>query len=500
MIASVTYNLISTLDSSILLIGSCALTALAFGYPLLLLQQRHVSQAGRWLWHLGTESMHAAEMSVPTAMQDRLTGLPGRLLLEEKLRSPSPNGGRKAVLVIGVDGFSAINQLYGHAYGDLLLKAIAERVRTSVRMEHLVARLAGDEFAIVADVEELAQAKSIAKRLMQDMQRAFVIDDDATDLSVSVGIAMETIAGGQRSRLLTQATAALEEAKDLGRNRFTVFDVQIGASAAEVELMVSDLRRALREGQFFLMYQPKLDVQSGRVVGMEALLRWDHPEHGQVPPDHFVPLAEKTGMIVDIGRWVLDEACRQMQVWQNERVIDWPVSVNASVFQINSASFCTDVLEALERNQLDPRDLCIEVTESGAMRNAELSLLTLRKLVAGGVRISLDDFGVGHSSLAHLKRFPVQELKVDRSFISCMNDCAESEAIVRAIIGLAKAVGLQVVAEGVETVEQQALLADMDCDVIQGYLISRPMYASDVPALIAKYNDADDVLHRLLKS
>ncbi|MNV24929.1 Phytochrome-like protein cph2 [compost metagenome] len=264
--------------------------------------------------------------------------------------------------------------------------------------------------------------------------------------------------------------------------------------------MVGDLRRGLRENEFYLVYQPKLDMQNGRLIGMEALLRWNHPEHGPIAPDHFVPLAEKTGMIVDIGRWVLNEACRQTQVWHSEHVIDWRVSVNASVFQLNAASFYGDVLDALERNALDPEDLCIEITESEAMRNAELSLMTLHRLSAAGVRISLDDFGVGHSSLSHLKRFPVQELKIDRSFISGIAESPESEAIVRAIIGLAKAVGLQVVAEGVETEEQQALLAEMDCDVIQGYLISRPVRPEDVSTLVVQYNATHGVLNRLLES
>jgi EAL domain-containing protein (putative c-di-GMP-specific phosphodiesterase class I) len=335
---------------------------------------------------------------------------------------------------------------------------------------------------------------------MQEMQRPFVINGTSVDVSASIGIAVEGTEAGQRSRLLTRATAALAEAKDLGRNRYTVFNVLMGASVSEVELMVGDLRRGLRENEFYLVYQPKLDMQSGRLIGMEALLRWNHPEHGQVAPDHFVPLAEKTGMIVDIGRWVLNEACRQMQVWRSEHVIDWRVSVNASVFQLNAASFYGDVLDALERNALDPEDLCIEITESEAMRNAELSLMTLHRLSAAGVRISLDDFGVGHSSLSHLKRFPVQELKIDRSFISGIAECPESEAIVRAIIGLAKAVGLQVVAEGVETEEQQALLAEMDCDVIQGYLISRPVRPEDVSALVTRYNATHGVLNRLLES
>lgn len=501
MIANATYNFAPAVNVGLLaVLGTSAVFAFLLCFPLLARRVHRAALQGQMAGFIGMASSATpvpAEHSL--ALQDRLTGLPGRLVLEQQLRAHGKQGQRKVVLVIGVDGFSAINQLHGHAFGDELLKSIALRLRSGIRMGNLIVRLAGDEFAAIAEIEELGQAKTVAKRLMQEMQRPFVINGKEIDVSASIGIAMETLAGGQRSRLLTQASIALAEAKHLGRNRYTVFDVLMDASVSEVELLVGDLRRALRENEFFLLYQPKLDVQSGRVTGVEALLRWNHPEHGHVSPDHFIPLAEKTGMIVDIGRWVMNEACRQMQEWGSERVVDWRMSVNASVFQINSTSFYTDVLDALARHSLAPEDLCIEITESSAMRNAELSLMTLRKLSAVGVRISLDDFGVGHSSLSHLKRFPVQELKVDRSFISCIGECQESDAIVRAIIGLAKAVGLQVVAEGVETEEQQALLAEMDCDVIQGYLISRPIRAEEVPALVARHGDEQDVLHRLLE-
>lgn len=436
---------------------------------------------------------------LPPALQDRLTALPGRLLLEQRLRLPDEGRRRAAVLVMGMDGFRAINRLHGHGLGDDLLKAAAMRIQSSVRAGDLVVRLAGDEFAILTYVEEAGQAKAIAKRLLQSMHKSFVVQGVDIDLSASIGIAMDTAAGTQRNRLLAQASTALREAKDLGRNRYSVFDASMGASASEIELMVGDLRKALREGELFLLYQPKLDVQSGRIIGVEALLRWNHPEHGQIAPDYFIPLAEKTGMIVDIGRWALDEACRQMRVWRDECVVDWGVAVNASVYQINSPTFFTDVCQALERHDIDPQDLSIEVTESGAMRNAEFSLMMLRKLASIGVRISLDDFGVGYSSLSHLKRFPIHELKIDRSFVCGIAENAEDTAIVGAIIALAKAVGLYVVAEGVETIEQQAILTEMGCDTIQGYLISRPVRASEISVLVTRYNPARQALNRLIE-
>jgi diguanylate cyclase len=420
--------------------------------------------------------------------RDALTGLPCRLALESQLQRPNPHQGRFAILVVGMDAFRAVNEVHGHAFGDGLLKAAAGRIQAGLREGDLVVRLSGDEFAVLARVDDAGQAKTMAKRLLQRMQVAFKVSGRDIDATASVGIAIDSAAGTQRNRLLAQASAALREAKDQGRNRYCVFDASVGASTAEIELMIGDLRKALRDNELLLLYQPKLDLQSGRIVGVEALLRWNHPQHGSISPDYFIPLAEKTGMIVDVGRWVLNEACRQMRSWRNQRAADWSVAVNVSVFQINSPTFSSDICEALQRHDIDPQDLTIEVTESGAMRNAELSLMILRKLASLGVKISLDDFGVGHSSLSHLKRFPIHELKIDRSFVAGIADDAEDLAIVNAIVALAKAVDLRVVAEGVETMEQQAALAEMGCDEIQGYLISRPVMPAEVSPIVASYN------------
>lgn len=426
--------------------------------------------------------------AVSSDFLDALTGMPSRLALERQLQHSGQDKGRSAVLVVGMDAFRLVNEVHGHAFGDLLLKAAAERIRAGIRSGDLVVRLAGDEFAVLTCVEDAGHAKTIAKRLLQRMQAAFKVLGQDIDATASVGVAIDSIGGTQRNRLLAQASAALREAKDQGRNRYSVFDASMGASTAEIELMIGDLRKALRDDELFLLYQPKLDLQSGRIVSVEALLRWNHPQHGLISPDCFIPLAEKTGMIVDIGRWALNEACRQMRTWRDERPMDWSVAVNVSVFQINSPTFFSDVCEALEQHDIDPQDLTIEVTESGAMRNTELSLMILRKLASLGVRISLDDFGVGHSSLSHLKRFPIHEIKIDRSFIAGISDNAEDMAIVNAIVALAKAVDLRVVAEGVETMDQQAVLAEMGCDVIQGYLVSRPVASTEIAMIVAKYN------------
>ncbi|MBA0386482.1 bifunctional diguanylate cyclase/phosphodiesterase [Stenotrophomonas maltophilia] len=494
----VAYALVQLETTHVVALGGLlsALLCLSLVFALWLRQNPRPQHA--WLAAISAESNLPGPGSSSPALQDALTGLPVRMMLEQSLRLPKSRHGRIAVLVIGMDGFRAINQIHGHAFGDDLLRQAALRIQSCIRQQDLIVRLAGDEFALMMRVEESSHAKVVAKRLLQGMHHPFMVRHTEIDVSASIGIAVDTATGTQRNRLLTQASTALREAKDLGRNRFSVFDASMGASVSEIELMVGDLRKALREDELFLLYQPKLDLQAGRMVGVEALLRWNHPEHGQIVPDYFIPLAEKTGMIVEIGRWALHAACRQMRLWRDEQALDWSVAVNASMFQINSPAFFTDVCEALERHDINPEHLTIEVTESGAMRNAEFSLMVLRKLASIGVRISLDDFGVGHSSLTHLKRFPIHELKIDRSFVSGVAENTEDAAIVKAIIALAKAVGLWVVAEGVETTAQQAALAEMGCDAIQGYLISRPVEAGEITSIMSSYNrrqrEIDDLL------
>ncbi|WP_149193303.1 putative bifunctional diguanylate cyclase/phosphodiesterase [Luteimonas suaedae] len=420
------------------------------------------------------------------ALHDVLTGLPGRMLLEQQIRQR--RSGREALLVVGIDGFRLVNEMYGHDLGDGLLRAVAARIRDVVRADDMVARLQGDEFAVFTAFEEPVQAEVMARRLLQSMQKPFRVGGRELHVSVSIGIHVQ--ADPCRRGLLGAALAALRQAKDSGRNRYAMYDASMGASAEELELMVCDLRRAVKEGELFLLYQPKLDLASGRVLGAEALLRWRHPRHGVLGPDKFIPLAEKTGMIGELGAWVLDEACRQMREWRHNGTFEGSVAVNVSAIELALPGFVRTVCTALDRHGVDPEQLVLEITESSAMRNPELTLLTLRRLTALGVCVALDDFGMGHSSLSHLKRFPIGELKVDRSFVCDIERNAEDAAIVAAIITLAKAMGLKVIAEGVETVEQQAALAELGCDAVQGYLIGRPMAPEEVFRVTDEYKDA----------
>jgi diguanylate cyclase (GGDEF)-like protein len=429
-------------------------------------------------------SSRAGAMTSVNGSQDALTGLPTRIVLQQRLQIPRHR--RAALLVLGIDGFRAINAVYGHAAGDALLCKMAERLGLIARDDDLIVRLHGDEFAILTSVEDPDQAAALARRVLQRMQKPFLLDGGEVHITVSVGAAVEAESRNRR-KLLANASLALRNAKDSGRNRHIVFEASMEATGIEIELMIGDLRKAIRDSELFLVYQPKLDLATGSIRSVEALLRWKHPKHGVIPPDQFIPLAENTGMIGEIGAWTLDEAGRQMRQWRNEQVVGWNVAINVSIFQLNSPCFFDTVCDMLERHDLDPCDLTLEVTESNAMRNLELTMEVLCKLASIGVNLSLDDFGVGHSSLSHLKRLPVRELKVDRSFISDIETDPENMAIVSAIVSLAKATDLKVVAEGVETLGQQALLAEIGCDVIQGYLIGRPGPPGDVATIARSY-------------
>jgi diguanylate cyclase len=418
-------------------------------------------------------------------LRDALTGLPTRLVLQQRLQNP--NLPRASLLILGIDGFRAINAAFGHAAGDGLLRQVAERLHSAAGGRDLVARLEGDEFAVLTGGLDPDQVTVLARRILQRMQKPFLLDAGEVHITASIGIAVDDEESPHRGQLPTRASLALRCAKETGRNRHSVFEASMEASGIELELMVGDLRKAVRQGELFLLYQPKLDLGTGRIHGVEALLRWNHPQHGMIAPDQFIPLAEKTGMIGDIGAWTLDQAARQMRKWRDQQVVGWHVSVNVSAFQLASPCFFETVCGALERHDLDPCDLTLEVTESQAMRNLELTLAALRQLAAIGVNLSLDDFGVGHSSLAHLKRLPIHELKVDRSFISDIEHDADDVAIVAAIVSLARATDLKVVAEGVETIGQQALLAELGCDAIQGYLIGRPSPPDQIAAIAQSY-------------
>jgi diguanylate cyclase (GGDEF)-like protein len=483
----------------IALLGGAAVLPVVIAWLLMIMfiwiarrQRAFANAAGRQPFAFSSTTGKPDRIRAPVSdagLRDALTGLPTRTVLQQHLQHPNPssNRHRAALLILGVDGFRAINAAFGHAAGDGLLRQVAGRLRSIAGSEDLVARLEGDEFAVLTGEQDPDQATALARRILQRMQKPFLLDAGEVHITASIGVAVEEKQESHRHKLLTRANLALRHAKETGRNRHRVFEASMEATGVEIELMVGDLRKAIQRRELFLLYQPKLDLGTGRIHGVEALLRWNHPKHGVIPPDQFIPLAEKTGMIGDIGAWTLDEAARQMRNWRDERVVGWNVAINVSVFQLTTPCFFETVCGVLERHDLDPCDLTLEVTESHAMRHPELTLAALRQLAAIGVNLSLDDFGVGHSSLSHLKRLPIRELKVDRSFISDIEHDADDMAIVAAIVSLARATDLKVVAEGVETVGQQTLLAELGCDAIQGYLIGRPSPPDQIAVIARRY-------------
>jgi diguanylate cyclase (GGDEF)-like protein len=429
------------------------------------------------------------------AMHDNLTKLPNRILLEDRLHQATENAKRQnsrfSVMFLDLDGFKAVNDSFGHHIGDLLLVEVAKRIRACVRARDTIARIGGDEFVLLADADEPAGAAAIADKLITAIARPFTIADHELRVSASIGIAM--YGGGEKHRdLLMDADAAMYHAKAMGRNCCCFFETSMNANAQEQLQLLHDLRLALERRELLLYYQPKFDAVQRKMMGAEALLRWQHPTRGLLAPDDFIPLAEKTGLIVPIGEWVLDEACRQMTAWRDYGSGNWTIAVNLSPLQFGHAGLIQMVRETLRRHAMQPRCLTLEVTESTAMKDVDRSMVILQQIYRMGVNISIDDFGTGYSSLLYLKRLPASELKIDRGFIRDLAKDSEDAAIVSAIVALGKTLKLKVVAEGVETAGQQEFLTRLGCDSLQGFLLGRPMPAEQFIAAVLQ-NDIPQV-------
>lgn len=422
------------------------------------------------------------------ALHDALTGLPNRTLFTEYLHKAIERGNRDpqfifAVLFLDFDRFKYVNDSLGHNFGDRLLVEISNRLRECVRQMDSVARFGGDEFAILLDgIHAPALAVHIAERIQQAMTAPFHIEGHETFLTTSVGIALSTDGYDRPEEMLRDADIAMYRAKDGGKARYEIFAKTMHAQTLSRLHLENDLRRAVERREFFLVYQPIVRVGSGQLAGFEALVRWRHPERGIVPPLEFIPMAEETGLIVPLGRWVLEEACRQVREWQNEspafRALT--LSVNLSGRQLNNPKLIQEVKDILFDTGFDPSCLKLEITESVVMENAEASTILLKQLRDLGLQLSIDDFGTGYSSLSYLHRFPVTTLKIDRSFVSRMGQGDENLEIVRTIVTLAKNLNMDVVAEGIETQEQRAQLHALDCQFGQGYLFSPPLNVADV--------------------
>ncbi|WP_434990966.1 putative bifunctional diguanylate cyclase/phosphodiesterase [Xanthomonas melonis] len=427
------------------------------------------------------------------ALHDPLTRLPNRVLLHEhvlqNIERAQRDGQRFAVMLINLDGFKVVNDGYGHQFGDRLLVAVAGRLATFRDAHASLARLGADEFVLVADIADPEDAAAIAAQLLQALAAPFLVGERELRLSSSIGIALYPEDAGSEHQLMSHADAAMGHAKQAGRNRYSFFERSMTGTTGERLQLLQELPRALESGQFVLHYQPKYCAEDGRPLGAEALVRWQHPERGLVPPDSFIPLAERSGMIGALGSWVLQQACRQMREWRDAGHGDWRVAVNLSATQLASPSLLDEVATTLGSHAIAPGQLTLEITETMAMRDAEACLHTLGQLNALGVRIAIDDFGTGYSNLLYLRRLPAHELKIDRSFVQAMDNGAEDIAIVAAVVALAHTMRLQVVAEGVETPAQRNTLERLGCDQLQGYLLGRPMPAEQFIALVLAQRD-----------
>jgi diguanylate cyclase len=416
------------------------------------------------------------------ALQDPLTKLPNRVLFEDRLNQALVQANRYgtvcAILFVDLDRFKTVNDSLGHYVGDELLRAVAARLEKLIRVEDTVARLGGDEFVVLLrEIRNAENASVVAGKMLEGLGQTFRVHGHELFITPSIGISIFPAHGTSAQELLTSADAAMYSAKKLGRNNVQIFAPEMQTSFPERLKLETDLRQALTRREFELHYQPKVDLRLQRVVGMEALLRWRHPDKGLVSPVEFIPLAEETGLIVPIGRWVLEEACRQNKAWQDKGMGQLCVAVNISAVQFRQKDLLDTIAYALVQSGLEPEYLEVEITESTVMHNASEATGTLERLRKTGVKISIDDFGTGYSSLSYLKSFPISTLKIDRAFIREISEDRDDAAIVRAIIGLAHNLRLRVVAEGVETDQQLEFLRTLDSDEYQGYLCSRPLPA-----------------------
>ena len=428
----------------------------------------------------------ANEELTQLALHDNLTGLPNRILLADRIgqaqRKVAEQGGCFSLMFIDLDGFKPVNDAFGHHLGDRLLREVAQRLRQQLRGQDTLARIGGDEFVMLVRLAEANDAPQVAARQVSLLSRSFQVDEHQLQISASIGIALYPGNGVSAEELLMNADAAMYHAKGAGKNGYSFFDVSMNTNARKQLQLLQDLRQALAQQQFSLHYQPKIDASNGQPVGAEALLRWEHPQQGLLMPDAFIGVAEKTGLIIPIGEWVLNEACRQMRVWFDQGYSHWRVAVNLSALQFCHKGLVDSVACALARHQLPANSLTLEITETTAMSDADASMTVLQQLSLMGVDLSIDDFGTGYSSLMYLKRLPANELKIDRGFVRDLEHDSDDAAIVSAIVALGQALGLRIVAEGVETDTQQSFLTTLGCDALQGYLLGHPKPAQQFMA------------------
>ncbi len=472
------------------LVSVMALSILAITLVVSMLDARLQARTSLLASSLAQANRELAEM----ALHDTLTRLPNRVLLQDRLEQAISKAKREgssfALMFMDLDGFKNVNDGYGHDTGDKLLVAVTARLSGILKGQYTLARIGGDEFVLLAESKTPEEAASLASALVSVIDRPFVLDPYEIMVTLSVGITLYPWDGKDERELMFNADAAMYHTKHMGRNGYHFFQPSMNQLAQTQLQLMNDLWQAMDRRELMLHYQPKFQAPSGPIVGFEALLRWQHPKQGLLTPEIFLPLAEKTGLIVPIGNWVIDEACRQLSEWHSQGHTDWSVAVNLSSLQFEQTSLIETVMNSLERHAIPPGKLILEVTETTAMGNPDESVRILTELTTLGVKASIDDFGTGYSSLLYLKRLPACELKIDKAFVSELSGEGEDVTIVSAIVALAKTLNLKVVAEGVETEMQQRFLTELGCNTLQGYLLGKPISPDAVAAFSAGHQQS----------
>ncbi|MCY1492940.1 diguanylate cyclase (GGDEF) domain protein [compost metagenome] len=428
---------------------------------------------------------------------DFLTGLPNRQQLQQQLDQILGDAGRLqrrvAVLCVGLDDFKGINEQFSYQTGDQLLLALSDRLRSHSGRLGALARLGGDQFALVqADIEQPYEAAELAQSVLDNLEEPFSLDQQEVRLRATIGITLFPEDGDSTEKLLQKAEQTMTLAKSRSRNRYQFYIASVDSEMRRRRELEKDLREALNRGEMHLVYQPQVDYRDHRVVGVEALLRWQHPQHGFVPPDLFIPLAEQNGSIIPIGEWVLDQACRQLREWHDQGFSELRMAINLSTVQLHHAELPRVVNNLLQVYRLPQRSLEMEVTETGLMEDISTAAQHLLSLRRSGALIAIDDFGTGYSSLSYLKSLPLDKIKIDKSFVQDLLEDEDDATIVRAIIQLGKSLGMQVIAEGVETAEQEAYIIAQGCNEGQGYLYSKPLPARELTLFLKQARRLSD--------
>ncbi|MDF2545323.1 MAG: hypothetical protein K0R93_221 [Anaerosolibacter sp.] len=437
-----------------------------------------------------TNQKRAEEKIHRLAYYDNLTELPNRVVFEESLSTSLEDSKKKgemtALLYLDLDNFKMVNDTLGHIFGDLLLKNVGELLRRCLGEQGIVTRLGGDEFAILLPgITKKEDVIPVVNRVLAAFQNPWLLDDREFYITTSIGIAVYPLDGEDRHALLRNADTAMYSAKDFGKNNFRFYTMDMNKKIVEKLEMSNSLRRALERKELLLHYQPQVDLENGKIVGVEALIRWNHPVWGMVPPVKFIPIAEETGMIMDIGEWILSEACSQCRKWKDAGYPPLGIGINLSARQFQQQNLVEMIHRIILENDLEPEYIELEITESLAMKDLAHTVEILKKLRSLGIKIALDDFGTGYSSLNYLKQLPIDTLKIDKSFVKDITMGSNEEAIAKSLITLAHSMNLTVTAEGIETETQHKFLQEQNCDKAQGYLFSKPVSPDALEKLLA---------------